>query len=90
MTDLDFTADRSTWYQAGLATLVRGERPVSQRRVSMRVANNEEVEVAIHTDPRKITLEDLGVTEDDLAQMDERQNTADSVRIRRQKLVLPV
>ena len=29
-------------------------------------------------DPRKIALEDLGLSEDDLAQMDERQNPADS------------
>ena len=28
--------------------------------------------------PRKITLEDIGLSEDDLAAMDERQNTADS------------
>jgi hypothetical protein len=66
MTDLDFTADRSTWYQAGA------------RRVSMRVANNEEIEVSIHIDPRKVTIEDLGLSEDDLGQLDERQNTADN------------
>src|SRR6185312_15091602 len=42
------------------------------------VANNEEVEVALASDPRKVTLEDIGVSEDDLGQMDERQNTGDS------------
>jgi hypothetical protein len=36
------------------------------------------VEVYLHADPRKVTLEDLGLSEDDLAQMDERQNPADS------------
>ena len=30
------------------------------------------------TDPRKLTVEDLGLSEDDLAQMDERQNTSDT------------
>src|ERR1051326_2938312 len=44
----------------------------------MRVDLGEEVSVAVANDPRKLTLEDLGLSEDDLAQMDERQNTADS------------
>ncbi len=78
MTDLDFTADRSTWYQAGARQWFEVAGPYRDRRVSMRVANDEEIEVIVHTDPRKITLEDLGLTEDDLAQMDERQNTADN------------
>ena len=42
-----------------------------------RVATGDDVEAAVETDPRKLTIEDLGVSEDDLAQMDERQNTAD-------------
>ena len=50
-----------------------------ERRVIMRAASGEDdLEVAIHTDPRKLTLEDLGVSENDLAEMDERQNTSDS------------
>jgi len=78
MSDLDFTIDRSTWVQAGSRQWFELSGPYRERRVSMRVANLEEVEIAIHTDPRKITLEDLGLSEDDLAQMDERQNTADN------------
>jgi hypothetical protein len=42
------------------------------------VGGDEDVEVFVHNDPRKLTLEDLALSEDDLAQMDERQNTADS------------
>src|ERR1035438_361163 len=78
MTDLDFTVDRSTWFQAGSRQWSEVSGPYKGRRVAVRVANAEEVEVSVHTDPRKITLEDLGLSEDDLAQMDERQNTADS------------
>ena len=37
----------------------------------------DEIEVAIQSDPRKITLEDLGISETELADMDERQNTSD-------------
>jgi hypothetical protein len=78
MSDLDFTADRHTWYQAGAHAWSELSGPYKERRVAMRVANEEELEVAVHTDPRKLTLEDLGVSEDDLAQMDERQNTGDT------------
>lgn len=79
MTDLDFTIDRSTWFQAGSRQWFELSGPYAERRVSMRVSNADEIEVSLHSDPRKLTLEDLGLSEDDLAQMDERQNTSDSL-----------
>src|SRR3954451_9687196 len=78
MTDLDFTADRSTWYHAGARNWFEVSGPYRERRVAMRVTNEDEIEVAVQNDRRKLTLNDLGVSEDDLAQMDERQNPADS------------
>jgi hypothetical protein len=78
MTDLDFTPDRGTRFEAGSHSWLELNGPYLERRVSLRVGGDEDVEVFVHTDPRKLTLEDLGVSEDDLAQMDERQNTADS------------
>ena len=78
MSDLDFTADRSTWYQAGARQWFEVGGSYRTRRISMRVANNEEIEVSVHNDSRKVTLEDLGLSEDDMAQLDERQNTADN------------
>lgn len=78
MTDLDFTVDRSTWFQAGSRQWFEISGPYHNRRVSVRVSNADEIETFVHTDPRKIALEDLGLSEDDLAQMDERQNTADN------------
>ena len=78
MTDLDFTVDRGTRLEAGARTWVELAGDYLNRRVSVRVGGDEEVEVYLHSDPRKLALEDLGVGEDDLAQMDERQNTADS------------
>jgi len=79
MTDLDFTVDRSTRFDLGArrSTLLSGLYH-GERRVSLRVVVDEDVEVSVENDPRKLTLEDLGLSEDDLAQMDERQNTADS------------
>jgi hypothetical protein len=78
MTDLDFTADRSTWFHAGSRNWFELSGPYRERRVAMRVVNEDEIEVAIANDPRKLTLGDLGVSEDDLAEMDDRQNPADT------------
>jgi len=78
MTDLDFTADHSTWYEAGSHRWFEVSGPYRERRVCMRVAGDEEIEIAVHSDARKLTLEDLGLSEEDLAAMDERQNTSDN------------
>ena len=78
MTDLDFTADRCYWFQAGSRRWSDVTGPYRERRVAMRVEMGEDVSVAVANDPRKLTLEDLGLSENDLADMDERQNTADS------------
>jgi len=78
MTDLDFTADRIAHVEAGARRWFELSGPYRERRVTLRVGGDEEVEAALHTGARKISLEDLGVAEDDLAQMDERQNTGDS------------
>jgi hypothetical protein len=78
MTDLDFTSDRCYWFEAGSRRWFDLTGPYRERRVAMRVEQGEEVSVSVSSDPRKLTLEDLGLSEDDLAQMDQRQNTADS------------
>jgi hypothetical protein len=43
----------------------------------MRVDADSDQPVRISTEAHQPTLEDLGLSEEDLAQMDERQNTAD-------------
>jgi hypothetical protein len=78
MTDLDFTADRLTRFDGGSRRWFELSGPYRERRVALRVAGDEDLEVSIHNDPRKLSLEDLGLSEEDLAEMDERQNTADS------------
>jgi hypothetical protein len=78
MTDLDFTADRSIWYHAGGRNWFEVSGPYKERRVAMRVVNEDEIEVFVQIDPRKLALSDLGLTEDDLAEMDGRQNPSDS------------
>jgi hypothetical protein len=78
MEDLDFTIDRSASVNAGTRYWMEMGGDYKNRRVAMRVGGDEELEVAVHNDPRKLTIEDLGLSEDDLASMDERQNTGDN------------
>jgi hypothetical protein len=76
--DLDFTADRLTRYEAGARRWFELSGPYLERRAAVRVGGDDEVEVHLHSDPRKVTIDDIGLSEEDLAEMDERQNTADS------------
>jgi hypothetical protein len=77
MSDLDFTADRAARLEAGTRTWVELSGAYMNRRVTLRVGGDEEVEVYVNNGMRRVSLEDLGLSEDDLAQMDERQNPAD-------------
>ena len=77
MTDLDFTSDRCTWFRAGAHNWFELSGPYKERRVAMRVDASADGAVSISTEARQPTLEDLGLSEEDLAQMDERQNTGD-------------
>jgi hypothetical protein len=78
MSDLDFTADRLVRYEAGTRRWFELSGPYRERRVALRVRGEDDVEVGLADGLRKPALEDLGLAEEDLAQMDERQNTADS------------
>ena len=78
MTDLDFTVDRGTRYEAGSRSWMELSGPYQNRRVALRVGGDEEIEAYLHSSPAKITIENLGLSEDDLAQLDERQNPADN------------
>ncbi|SPE37682.1 hypothetical protein SBA6_740032 [Candidatus Sulfopaludibacter sp. SbA6] len=77
--DLDFTADRCIFVEAGSHHWSELSGPYRERRVSMRAGTNSDgdLEVAIHADARKLSIEDFGLSEPDLADLDERQNTGD-------------
>src|ERR1035438_2716264 len=55
MTDLDFTADRLTHVEAGARRWFELAGPYRERRVALRVGGDEEVEAALHSDPREIS-----------------------------------
>jgi hypothetical protein len=78
VSDLDFPTDRGTRFEAGARHWYELSGKYRERRVAVRIGLSDEVEVHVAADPRRVTLEDLGLAEEDLAAMDERQNTADS------------
>jgi len=78
MTDLDFTVERGTRYEAGARTWMELTGPYQERRVALRAGGDEEIEAFLHSSPARLTLETIGLSEDDLAQIDERQNPADN------------
>ena len=79
LSDLDFTVDHSTRYEAGEKQWFDISGKHAERRVVLEVrTEDDELEVRGFLDGKKLSLEDLGLSEDDLAQMDQRQNTADN------------
>jgi hypothetical protein len=75
--DIDFTVDRSEGYEAGNRRWIELSGMWRDRRVYLEVHNEETATVLGNFDGRRITLDELGLGEDDLAQMDQRQNPAD-------------
>jgi hypothetical protein len=76
--DLDFAVDRQDRWQAGERQSFELSGMYRERRISLRVREDDEVEVTAVLHPHKLTLGDLGLNEEDVAAIDERQNTEDS------------
>jgi hypothetical protein len=75
--DVDFTVDRRDDLEAGSRRWYELSGLWRDVRVYLEVHNEGTVEVLGNFDGRKLTLDELGLSEDDLAQMDERQNQSD-------------
>jgi hypothetical protein len=75
--DIDFTVDRCDRYEAGSKRWIELSGTWRDCRVFLEVHNEDTVEVLGSFDGRKITLDELGLSEDDMAQLDSRQNPAD-------------
>ena len=77
--DLDFTVEHSNRYEAGEKQWFDLSGKHAERRVTVEVrSEDDDLDVRGFLDGKKLTLEDLGLSEDDLSQIDERQNTADN------------
>lgn len=75
--DVDFTVDRLDVHEAGDRQWKELSGSWRDRRVYLEVHNEDTVDVFGNFDGRKLTLDELGLSEDDLAQMDQRQNPSD-------------
>jgi hypothetical protein len=77
--DVDFTVDHSSRYESGEKKWFDLSGKHAERRVVLEVRDeDDELDVRGFLDGKKLSLEDLGLSEDDIAQMDQRQNTADN------------
>ncbi|HMF78630.1 MAG TPA: hypothetical protein VK604_23440 [Bryobacteraceae bacterium] len=77
--DLDFKVDRIDEMEAGSRRWVQLSGAWRAHRVFLEVHNQDDVEVFGNYDGRQLTLDELGLSEDDLAQLDARQNQNDFV-----------
>lgn len=76
--DLEFKIDRHNQYEAGEKKWIELGGMYRERRVYLEVMDYDELEVSAVLHPNKLTIEELGLNEQDLADMDQRQNTGDN------------
>jgi len=77
--DIDFTVDRRDVYEAGSNQWFEVSGTWRDRRVYLEVHTGDVVEVFGNFDGRRITLDQLGLSEDDMGELDQRQNPSDFV-----------
>ncbi len=75
--DLDFTVDRLDQMESGSRRWVGLSGPWRERRVHLEVHNEDTAEVLGNFDGRKLTLDEIGLSEQELADLDSRQNASD-------------
>src|SRR3974390_743427 len=66
--DVDFTLDRADQYEAGSRRWVELSGMWRDRRVVLEVHHDETVQVRGNFDGKKLTLDELALSEDDLSQ----------------------
>ena len=78
-TDIDFTVDRRDLYEAGSTQFFEASGMYRDRRVFLEVHTGDNVVVFGNFDGRKLTLDDFGMTEEDMGELDQRQNQNDFI-----------
>jgi hypothetical protein len=76
--DLDFNVEKRTDCQSGERHWFELTGQYRNRPIALDVVEGVAVEAHLIMNPRELTLADLGLTEEDLAQIDERQDTGDN------------
>lgn len=75
--DIDFNVDRRDSFEAGSKRWTELSGMWRDRRVTLEVHSDDVVDVRGNFDGRRLTLDELGLSEDDLSEIDSRQNPAD-------------
>ena len=76
--DLDMVVENRNQYEVGQRRWIELRGAYREHRALVEVWAGDELEVSVVPDAKRITLEDVGLSEEDLSQLDERQNTADN------------
>jgi hypothetical protein len=79
LSDIDFTIDRRDLYEAGSSNWTELSGTWRDHRVFLEVHTGDNTEVHGNFDGRKITLDELGLSEADMGELDSRQNPADFI-----------
>lgn len=77
--DLDFTVDRRDTFEAGSSQWFEVSGTWRDRRVFLQVHTGDVTQVFGNFDNRRLTLDDFGLSEDDMAELDQRQNASDFI-----------
>ena len=75
--DIDFTVDRRDVFEAGSNQWFEVSGTWRDRRVYLEVHTADVIEVFGNFDGRRITLDELGMSEEDMGELDARQNVSD-------------
>ncbi len=76
--DLDLTIDRKYRYTAGHREWFEFSATTAGKRVFLEVEEKDQLTVFLYADGQSFTLDELQLSEEDLALMDDRQNPADN------------
>jgi hypothetical protein len=79
LSDIDFNVDRRDDYEAGSRQWTALSGMWRDRRVYLEVHSEDTVDVFGNFDGRRLTLDELGLSEEDMAEIDRRQNPADFI-----------
>lgn len=77
--DLDFTVDRRSAYESNNRRWIDLSGEFRGNRVYLEVHHDAELEVMGLLDPRRLTLVDVGLSEDRLADLDSRQDPSQTI-----------
>jgi hypothetical protein len=83
--DLDFTVDRRSAYEANRRRWTDLSGDFRGNRVYLEVQSNPQLELMGLFDPRRLSLPDVGLSEDRLAELDERQDQSETIEFEGQR-----